>query len=78
MRLLILGGTKFLGRAVAEAALAVYPGLLYARCDLARDASGAPLVMELELVEPSLFFARRPGSADRYAQALRRRLQQLT
>jgi glutathione synthase/RimK-type ligase-like ATP-grasp enzyme len=61
-------------RAVALAALAPYGDLLYGRVDLARDASGQPRVMELELVEPSLFFAHCPGSADRFATALRRRL----
>lgn len=64
-------------RAVALAALAPYNApspLLYARVDLARDAAGQPCVMELELVEPSLFFARLPGSADRYAAGLARRL----
>lgn len=60
-------------RAVALAALAPYD-LLYGRVDLARDASGQPRVMELELVEPSLFFARQPGSADRFVAGLRRRL----
>lgn len=44
---------------VAERALAAVPGspeLLYARVDLVDDAdSGAPCVMELELVEPNLF-----------------------
>ena len=53
-------------RAVAIAALASYPELLYGRIDLVRDAAGTPRVMELELVEPSLFFARQPGSADRF------------
>ena len=62
-------------RAVATAALAPYGDLLYARVDLARDASGRPMVMELELVEPSLFFNRGPGSALRYVVGLRRRLQ---
>jgi glutathione synthase/RimK-type ligase-like ATP-grasp enzyme len=62
-------------RAVAEAALApVAAQLLYARVDLARDASGQPMVMEMELVEPSLFFARGPGSADRFVRGLLRRL----
>lgn len=61
-------------RAVALAALAPHADLLYARCDIARDASGQPMIMELELVEPSLFFAKQPGSADRYARALHRRL----
>jgi glutathione synthase/RimK-type ligase-like ATP-grasp enzyme len=62
-------------RAVAEAALApIADRILYGRVDLARDAAGRPLVMELELIEPSLFFAHRPGSADRFVAALRRKL----
>jgi len=65
-------------RAVAEAALAPYAGdILYGRVDMARDDAAQPRVMELELVEPSLFFARQPGAADRYVAGLRRRLQQL-
>jgi len=45
-------------RSVAQAALAPLAAqLLYARVDLARDANGHPLVMELELIEPSLFLA---------------------
>jgi len=60
--------------AVATAALAPYGDLLYGRVDLARAASGRPVVMELELVEPSLFFSWCPGSAERYARALARRL----
>jgi O-ureido-D-serine cyclo-ligase len=48
---------------------------LYARVDLIRDADGAPRLLELELAEPSLFFAESPGSADRFVAALRRRLQ---
>ena len=39
-----------------------------------RDAAGKPMVMELELVEPSLFFARQPGAADRFVAGLVRRL----
>ncbi len=62
-------------RAVAEGAMAAYGPLLYGRIDLARDAAGVPRIMELELVEPSLFFARVPGSADRFAAGLRARLQ---
>ncbi len=61
-------------RALAEAALAPFRDLLYGRVDLARDDAGRPMVMELELVEPSLFFARQPGSAERYAAGLQRRL----
>lgn len=64
-------------RAVAEAALAPLAGrILYGRVDLARDAAGAPMVMELELIEPSLFFARCPGSADRFVASVKRWLHQ--
>jgi glutathione synthase/RimK-type ligase-like ATP-grasp enzyme len=56
--------------AVARAALAAVPGaaadLLYARVDLVPGPAG-PLVIELELVEPSLFLAHAPGSAARLA-----------
>jgi glutathione synthase/RimK-type ligase-like ATP-grasp enzyme len=47
---------------------------LYARVDLLRGPDGGPVVLELELVEPSLFFAQGPGSALRFAEALRDRL----
>jgi glutathione synthase/RimK-type ligase-like ATP-grasp enzyme len=61
-------------RAVARAALAVVPGgvPLYARVDLVRDQANAPCVLELELVEPSLFLAFAPGSARRLAAAIAR------
>lgn len=48
--------------------------LLYARVDLIRAGDGAPCVLELELAEPSLFFATAAGSAARFAQAIRRRI----
>ena len=47
--------------------------LLYARVDLVRDG-GAWAVMELELVEPSLFLGFVPGVAGRLAEAIRSRL----
>ncbi len=46
--------------------------LPYARVDLIRDADGQPHLLELELTEPSLFFAHAPGSADRFAAILAR------
>lgn len=62
-------------RMVAEAALAPWGDtILYGRVDIARDAVGNPCVMELELIEPSLFFARHPPSVDRYIAGLTRRL----
>jgi len=48
--------------------------LAYARVDLVEDAGGAPLLLELELTEPSLFFAGEPGPLSRFATAVRRRM----
>ena len=62
-------------RAVAERALAgVGEGLLYGRVDLVREDGGALLVMELELVEPSLFFLQHPPALRRFVDAVRARL----
>jgi glutathione synthase/RimK-type ligase-like ATP-grasp enzyme len=46
----------------------------YARVDLVEDAGGAPLLLELELTEPSLFFAGDAGRLSEFAAAIRRRL----
>ncbi len=43
---------------------------LYARVDLIRDQNGEPVVLELEMIEPSLFFPFAGGSADRFAAAV--------
>jgi hypothetical protein len=60
---------------LATRALRPFAGrVLYARVDLARDREDRPMVMELELIEPSLFFAKRPGSAQRLVAALLRRM----
>lgn len=58
--------------AVAAAACAVVADRrpLYARVDLVRDVANRPVVLELELTEPSLFFAFAPGSADILARAI--------
>ncbi len=60
------------------AAIPFTPALLYARVDLLHadlggDAESAPCVLELELTEPSLFFAHAAGSAERFAAAILRR-----
>jgi hypothetical protein len=43
---------------------------LYARVDLVPDASGDPLLMELELVEPNFYLNIYPDSAERIAEAI--------
>ena len=45
-------------------------GVLYARVDLVRDAGGKPIVIEFELVEPSVFLSLHPPAAERFASAL--------
>jgi len=61
--------------AVALAALAPYTDrILYGRVDLARDDAGRPMVMELELIEPSLFFLKSARALDRFLAGLSRRL----
>jgi O-ureido-D-serine cyclo-ligase len=60
-------------RALADQVLAALPfaePLLYARVDLLRSEDGAPVLLELELTEPSLFFAYAPGSVERYVDTL--------
>ena len=48
---------------------------LYARVDMARDDKRKPRLMELELVEPTLFFREAPDSPERMAGAIVRRLE---
>ncbi len=58
---------------LAEKALAAIPfdqPLLYARVDLIQDPNGSPVLLELELTEPSLFFAFDVDAADRFADAI--------
>ncbi len=43
---------------------------LYVRFDMIRDRWGTPVILELEMTEPSMFFAYAPGSADRLAALL--------
>jgi hypothetical protein len=48
--------------------------LLYARVDVLRDGAGTPAILELELIEPSLFLDFAPGSAQALARAIVARL----
>lgn len=65
-------------RAAADRALAALPfpaaDLLYARVDLAPGPEGEPLVLEVELAEPSLYLAHAEGSAERLAAAIAAKL----
>ncbi|WFE93849.1 hypothetical protein [Micromonospora sp. WMMD987] len=60
--------------AVAARVLAEVPGgprrLLYARVDLIPGPDGAPLLIELELTEPSLFLGHADGAPARLADAV--------
>jgi hypothetical protein len=55
----------------AEAALrAADADLLYARVDLVRDLEGAPVLMEIELVEPDLYLEHHPAGPAAFARAV--------
>jgi glutathione synthase/RimK-type ligase-like ATP-grasp enzyme len=55
----------------AEAALrAADADLLYARVDLVRDLEGAPVLMEIELVEPDLYLEYHPAAPAAFARAV--------
>jgi hypothetical protein len=57
---------------VARLALACAPGrTLYGRVDLLPDEQGRMRVMELEVIEPRLGLSSSPGSAQRFAEAIR-------
>ena len=43
---------------------------LYARVDMLRGPGGAPHLIELEAVEPSLYLGTAPGTAERFANAI--------
>ena len=59
---------------VAEAAMAAVAGLVgetaYARVDVIDGNDGTPVVLEVELIEPSLFLQTAEGSATRFAEVL--------
>jgi glutathione synthase/RimK-type ligase-like ATP-grasp enzyme len=69
-------------RAIAEATLDSLPWpraeLLYARVDLVRGDDGRPMLLELELAEPSLFLGFGDGAPERVAAGIARRLGSVT
>jgi hypothetical protein len=54
-----------LARAVVERFSREVAAPLYARVDLLRDGDGQPLILELELIEPSLFLDHHEAALDR-------------
>jgi glutathione synthase/RimK-type ligase-like ATP-grasp enzyme len=65
--------------AAAERALAsVTPVPVYGRADFVRDDADVFRLMELEIIEPSLYFRTAAGSADRFAAAIEQRFQERT
>ncbi len=64
---------------VANRALAAAEGLLgpttYARVDLVSGLNGEPALLELELLDPVLFFVHHPEGAIRFAEVLRQHLE---
>jgi glutathione synthase/RimK-type ligase-like ATP-grasp enzyme len=64
--------------AAAEKLLSlVEPRPAYVRVDLVRDTQGTYLLMEMELIEPSLYLRTDQGAADRFASAFDERFQVL-
>ncbi len=63
---------------VAHRALGAIPGgsdrLAYARVDLVPDSTNKPILMELELTEPSLYLRHADGAAERFARVLAERI----
>jgi glutathione synthase/RimK-type ligase-like ATP-grasp enzyme len=61
---------------LAHAAMALAPNpedILYARVDIVTADTGAPMIMELDVVDPVLFFAQSEGAATRFAKAIQKR-----
>lgn len=67
-------GEREAAERVLDALAALSPAgrdeLLYARVDLVPDPSGEPLLLELELTEPSLWFAADASAAARWVDAV--------
>lgn len=62
-------------RELAEQAFAACPpGSLYARVDIAEDTRGTLRVMEVEMIEPALYFGLVPEAADLLARAIAKRV----
>ncbi len=70
---------RAVGDRVVAALPEIAPGaaggpLLYIRVDLLPGPDGTPVVLELELTEPSLFLSLADGAVERFADAIARRV----
>lgn len=61
---------RALGERVTEAVRRRFGPLLYARVDVVPGDDAGPVVLEVELTEPSLFFGHADGALQRFAAAL--------
>ena len=61
---------RVLARAIVGEVSARFGTPLYARVDLVRDAGGRPVLLELELIEPRLYFAQAAGASERFVAAV--------
>jgi glutathione synthase/RimK-type ligase-like ATP-grasp enzyme len=59
-----------LGRHAVAAAEQILGPAAYARVDTVLGADGRPVLLELELLDPVLFFTTDPGAADRFGAVL--------
>ena len=57
-------------RAVIDHVASRFETPLYARVDLLTGEDGAPVLLELEAVEPNLYFDTTPGVPERLADAI--------
>ncbi len=59
-----------LGHDAVAAAERLHGPIAYARVDTVEGDDGQPLLLELEMLDPALFFDTDPAGAERFAQVL--------
>ncbi|MCW2634125.1 MAG: uncharacterized protein JWQ99_492 [Blastococcus sp.] len=74
LRVEATAGQREVAQSVLDSVGDLVPGAappLYARIDLVRDDDGRPVLLELELAEPSLFLPQAPDAVARFTAAVR-------
>ncbi len=66
------GFTRVLEEIDCSRAILVKPTPLYAHADFVRDQNGKYLLMELEMIEPSMYLRTHDKAPQHFAQALNR------